>query len=209
MASTTPGGAIHGYLGAQSVEAGVAEEDSVSTLDVSMVWGRRALAPVCWTGDLSEWLSGRQQTRHHEYLGDVGCRGLWADDEHGTKKGHEMVRGDDLGTGQQKVKSAPLLSGIPQGYSRCTQPSSAQLQGMRGARRSYRPGHTVPKQQHQQQQQPQQHQSSDSTITKRHRAYLRLSINMGSSDVNCQKAHRTSLTRLCASDSYNLAYTSA
>lgn len=32
MASTTPGGAIHGYLGAQSVEPGVAEEeDSAST----------------------------------------------------------------------------------------------------------------------------------------------------------------------------------
>lgn len=34
MASTTPGGAIHGYLGAQSVEPGVAEEEEDSVLSV-------------------------------------------------------------------------------------------------------------------------------------------------------------------------------
>ncbi|EGZ70703.1 hypothetical protein NEUTE2DRAFT_69211 [Neurospora tetrasperma FGSC 2509] len=210
MASTTPGDAIHGYLGAQSVEAGVAEEDSVSTLDVFMVWGRRALAPVCWTGDLSEWRSTESTgpRPHRKRFRVVGVV-QWASER--RRKESSCCNGPQLAMERRDTKwyEVLFLGTVGDRLHSLAGSHKATLAVLSPVQRSYRGrGEAIG---------PHCSQTTTTTTTTSiphlldHEAPspTRPSINMGSSDFNCQKAHRTSLTRLCAPDSHNLAYTSA
>ncbi|KAL0470866.1 hypothetical protein QR685DRAFT_587921 [Neurospora intermedia] len=203
MASTTPGGAIHGYLGAQSVEAGVAEEDSVSTLDVSMmVWGRRALAPVCWTGDLSEWRSTESTgpRPHRKRFRVVGVV-QWASER--RRKESSCCNGPHLPMERRDTKwsgdrlhslagshkaTLAVLNPIQRSYGRRGEAIGPHCSQAGSLLPDFIPNNNInPIYDHE-------------APSRTRRAFHQHGIKRF---LNCQKAHRTSLKSFCAPDSYN------